>query len=111
MIKFEGSILYDFDGLPFIYNDREYWAMGVAEVKYDGESQVLISKAFMGHINCEVDGFIELWIEDENEKPPVIVTPEMMNLVAETLAEVHADKLIDACASDALKWIKDDNKS
>lgn len=108
MIKFEGSTLYNFDLLPVMFNDREYIVFGVAELVYSGEAQHLISKNYMGHLSCEVDGFVEIMVEDENGKMPDIVTPEMLDAIADTLAETHADKLMDACAEDAMKWMKDD---
>lgn len=109
MIRFEGSTLYTFDAMPVIFNDREYVVWGVAELSYEGEAQHLISRNYMGHLACEVEGFVEIMVEDENEKMPDVVTPEMLDAIADTLAETHAEKLMDACADDAMKWMKDDS--
>lgn len=109
MIKFEGSTLYTFDNLPVLFNDREYIVFGVAELSYEGEAQHLVSKNYMGHLSCDVDGFVEIMVEDENGKMPDIITSEMLDEIANTLTKVHADSLIDACSDDAMKWIKDDN--
>lgn len=109
MIRFEGSTLYTFDNIPVIFNDREYSVYGVAELSYEGEAQHLISKNYMGHLSCEVEGFVEIMVEDENGKMPDIVTPEMLDTIADTLAKIHAEKLMDACADDAMKWMKADD--
>lgn len=111
MIRFEGSTLYTFDNITILFNDRSYDVYGVAELTYEGEAQHLVSKNYMGHLSCEVDGFVEIMVEDENGKMPDIVTPEMLDTIADTLASTHADQLMDACAEDAMKWMKDDNHS
>lgn len=108
MIKFEGSTLYTFEAMPILFNDRDYNVWGVAELSYEGEAQHLISKNYMGHLSCEVEGFVEIVVEDENGKLPDVITPEMLDVIADTLAEIHADRLIDACSDDAMKWMKDD---
>lgn len=109
MMKFSGSILYSFENLPFLSDDRSYYVSGVAEVTYNGEAQLLLSKNYMGSLNCEIDGFVELYAEDEHGKAPDVMTPEMLNELADTLAQVHADGLIDKCAEDSMKWLKSDD--
>lgn len=109
MIKFSGSALYNFDNVQFIYNDREYTSYGVAELSYQGEAQQIISKNFMGVLECEVDGFVELYVEDMNGNCPDIISEDMLNHIADVLAEIHSEKLVNACADDAMKWMKDDN--
>ena len=54
MIKFEGSVLYQFENLPAMFNDREYFVSGVAELSYEGEATQLVSRNFMGVLSCEV---------------------------------------------------------
>lgn len=109
MIKFEGSALYEFENLPVIHNDREYSVSGVAELIYEGEATQIISRNFMGNLNCEVDGFVDIYVEDTNGKAPDLVSEDFLDVIANTLAEVHTEKLVDACAEDAMKWMKDDN--
>lgn len=109
MIKFSGSALYEFDNLPVIYNDREYSVSGVAELSYEGEATQIVSRNFMGNLSCEVEGFVDIYVEDTNGKTPDLVSEEFLNDIADTLAEVHTNKLVDACADDAMKWMKDDN--
>jgi hypothetical protein len=109
MIKFEGSALYQFENLPCLFNDREYDVSGVAEVSYHGEASQIISRNFMGVLECEIIGFVEIYVEDEHGNPPDIILPNMLDSFSDALVEAHADKLIDACSEDALKWMKDDS--
>lgn len=111
MIKFEGSTLYQFENMPVIFNDRQYFVTGVAELSYEGEATQLVSRNYMGTLGCEVEGFVDIYVEDEHGNLPDIIPPEMLDTFADTLAETHADKLLDACSEDALKWMKDDNQS
>lgn len=108
MIKFEGSVLYTFENMPALFNDRQYFVSGVAELSYEGEAMQLISRNFMGTLGCEVDGFVDIYVEDEHGNPPDMIRTEMLDTFVETLAEIHADKLLDACSEDALKWMKSD---
>lgn len=109
MIKFEGSTLYQFENMPLLYGDREYLVSGVAEISYEGEAEHLISKNYIGTLSCEVDGFVDLYVEDENGKPPVVITEDMLNEMANSLAETYSDQLIDACSEDSMKWLKPDD--
>jgi len=109
MIKFEGSVLYTFENMPALFNDREYFVSGVAELSYEGEATQLISRNFMGTLGCDVQGFVDIYVEDEHGKPPDLIDPEMLDAFADALVETHSEKLIDACSEDALKWMKDDN--
>lgn len=109
MIKFEGSALYQFENLPCLHNDKEYDVSGVAELSYSGEASQIISRNYMGTIECKVLGFVEIYVEDEHGNMPDVLPPDMLDSFSDALAEVHADKLIDACAEDAMKWVKDDS--
>lgn len=111
MIKFEGSVLYQFENMPALFNDKEYYVSGVAELSYNGEATHLVSRNYMGTLNCEVDGFVDIYVEDEHGNMPDIISPEMLDVFAEGLAETHADKMLDKCSEDAMKWIKDDSQS
>ncbi len=110
MIKFEGSALYQFENLPVIFNDREYYVSGVAELSYEGEATQLVSRNFMGTLGCEVKGFVDIYVEDSHGNLPDIISEDMLDTFADALAETHSDKLLDACSEDALKWMKDDNQ-
>jgi hypothetical protein len=109
MIKFEGSVLYTFENMPALFNDREYFVSGVAELSYEGEATQLISRNFMGTLGCDVQGFVDIYVEDTHGKPPDLIDPEMLDAFADALAETHADKLLDACSEDAMKWMKSDD--
>jgi len=109
MIKFEGSVLYQFENLPAMFNDREYFVSGVAELSYEGEATQLVSRNFMGVLSCEVIGFVDIYVEDEHGNHPDIVTTEMLDCFADALAENHTDKMLDVCSEDALKWMKEDD--
>lgn len=109
MIKFEGSVLYQFENLPAVYDDREYFVSGVAELSYAGEATQLISRNYMGTLNCEVMGFVDIYVEDTHGNAPDMIYDDMLDAIADILTEVHKDKMLDTCSDDALKWMKKDD--